>query len=1024
MLVPLKKIRLIVGSCGLLAGLFLGAVSLTSAADVVVNETLIPGTDFYGVDASSAVSPFVNNDNYSLIAAGDDSGSYDDVNFKAYGIFSSTAVEIENFGNINLTATGGTAISSTDFAVAGADAYGIYSDGIVTNSGNITLTSTGGISTAVTTSYAAAYTGGINATGSVTNSGAINMTATGGTASSDTDVYARAFAFAYGIDSDDTVTNSGNITLTSTGGTATSGTDAYTRAYAYGIHLIGAVNNSGDITLAATGGNATSDTDAAADAYAYGIDSDDTVTNSGNITLTSTGGIATADTDANAYAYAYGIYSDGFVNNNGVINVTATGGTATSNIDAYARAFAYAYGIDSDGFVNNNGAITMTATGGTATSGTEANARAYAYGIYPSGAVDNSGDITLTTTGGTATADLYAKTDTTAYGIYSNDTVTNSGDITLTSTGGISAAGTAAYASATTGGIYATGAVTNSGAITMTATGGTATSDTDTYAGAYAVAFGLQSSDNVTNTGDITATAIYGTGSDPYSSVFGEAHAAAVGIISSGGEVFNSGDITVTALAAGIYDTVAVGILLDGDGSLTNTGIIQAFGDTQAYEVAVMSGAITLVDNYNLNLDLDPTIGSLYVAGGATLGLNDAMLSVTSVGGTTRLNTEYKIFDTSDGGTVSGAFGGLIAPLNPGIVALYHDQSTLTSADDTVSLGFQPGASPQLEAVDLLRHAITLSADLVGQRLTTGFLQTRLAARAPRLYAAAHTLANDAGGQYSVAPASSFFFSPYYASIDKDASPVGYDADLVGFMTGLEHQAGSNLYGFHLGYSHAGLDFTGNGYNGNEEDQELLSAGMHLMGSRGHWTWRGQMSGFYGWHDYEGLTGVNLEQRENADYNSYGVNTTLLGGYLLPIGKQMLLPEAGIQYLWLHRDSFTTDAADPGWDVRNSSLDEHQVSVLASLRWLTRLQVGEVEVTPSLAAGVRCLLTDDELDVHQSMSGSGPVSVKTGQDDVSGTVSASVKFRKEQLSSELAYGGEFGDETTMHSAWLRFYYLF
>jgi hypothetical protein len=31
--------------------------------------------------------------------------------------------------------------------------------------------------------------------------------------------------------------------------------------------------------------------------------------------------------------------------------------------------------------------------------------------------------------------------------------------------------------------------------------------------------------------------------------------------------------------------------------------------------------------------------------------------------------------------------------------------------------------------------------------------------------------------------------------------------------------------------------------NPGQEDQELLSAGMHLMGSRNDWTWRGQLTG-------------------------------------------------------------------------------------------------------------------------------------------------------------------------------------
>ncbi|ABA88425.1 autotransporter domain outer membrane protein [Syntrophotalea carbinolica DSM 2380] len=868
-----EKMRMFLGVCGLLVGLLWGIVSPAAAADFVVNETLSPGEDFYGIDASLAVSPFINYDNYSLTVYGDGSGSFEDVSFNAYGIYSNSATEIQNFGNISITAMGGTATALAG-AAAGNEVYGIF------------------------------------AAAAVTNNGAINVTATGGTA------------------------------------TASSGADSNVEAY--GIYSLGPVTNGGALTVIATGGTA--------------IAGDD------------------ADTDT------FGIYSRDNVINSGAITVTTTGGTATD--DASIDADADGYGIRSYGTVTNDGSITVAAVGGT------------------------------------ATADTYAETESEAFGISSRGAVTNQGDITVTSTGGVStsAAADGAYASAYGFGIDTDNDITNSGTINVTATGGTANA---TSSEPYALAIGLNAAGDVTNTGDIITTATYGSGAGtaPFSDIFGEAHALAGGIVTDGGDVFNSGNITATATASDSLTSVAIGIVMDGSGSLTNTGIIRTNGASRAYEVAVMSGSVSLIDSYNLNLDADPSVGSLYVAGGATLVLNDAMLSVTSAGSAPQMNTEYRIFDTDDGGTVSGSFGGLTSALNPDVVVLYHDQSTTTSTDDTVSLGYSPGASPQLEAMDLLRHAVTLSSDLAGQRIALGFLKYQLTDRTPGPYADSLMVANDATGGYRLAPYN-VFFTPYYANIDKDASPAGYDADLVGFVTGIEHRAGSTLSGMYLGYTHAGLDFTGNGYSGDGEDQEVLSLGVQSMGNRGHWTWRGQLGGFYGWHDYEGLTGINLELRENADYNSYGAHTSLLGGYLIPVGTQIFLPEAGIEYLWLHSDSFTTDADDSGWDVHSSAMDEHQVRALASLRWLTRMQIGEVEMAPSLMAGVRCLLTDSDLSVNQSVAGSGPVTVKTEQDDVAGTVSASVRFSKEQLSSELSYGGEFGDETTSHSAWLRFYFAF
>ncbi|HPA14851.1 MAG TPA: autotransporter outer membrane beta-barrel domain-containing protein [Desulfobacterales bacterium] len=641
------------------------------------------------------------------------------------------------------------------------------------------------------------------------------------------------------------------------------------------------------------------------------------------------------------------------------------------------------YGIDassaSSPFVNSDN-YSLTAAGDD--SGSYANVSFQAYGIYTSAAgpgIENLGDITVTAHGGTGTTIAPAN----ALGIYSDsgDPVINSGDITATAIGGTAA--TAATASAS---------------------------------GIYMDSFGT-----VNNTGDITATAIGGTAATT-------ASASAYGIyLDSGGTVTNSGNITVTAIGgtAATASSSAYGIYLGGDSTLTSTGVIRTFADS-AYEVRVASGTTTLKDRYNLNLDGDPGTGSIYVAAGAGLDLNDSDLTLSSVGESFRWNTEYQIFDNN--GTITGNFD-TVSALNPNVAVTYHDQSTATGADDTVSIAYRPIASPFLEGFDLLRRSVTMTGGMVDDRLSTYFFHPDLAAGNPtksRLYAEAGNVATD--GSWNTAPnafSNGFFLTPYYADIDKDTSPAGYESDAIGFVTGYERRNDNHLYGFHLGIGHNELDFTGNGFSGNKEDQDVLTAGVHAMGSLYNWTWRGQVTGFYGWHDYEGLTGVGLQMHESADYESSGTSSNLMGGYLFKLGSHRLLPEAGLNHLWLRRDSFTTDADDANWDANCSSLDEHQLTAVASLRWLTRIRTGGVLMTPSVAAGVRYLLTGDEIDAHQSVAGSAPITVKSDQDDLTGTASASLLFSmKSNLSMELAYNGEYGDETTAHSAWLRFHYLF
>lgn len=975
------------GACGLLVGLLMGEGTLALSADIVKNETVIPGDFFYGMDVSSAAFPFVNNDNFFLTASGDVTGTFEDVDFDADGIYSSAVGAIENFGNISLLGTGGTAVSSDADAIASLFIKGISSQGPVTNYGTLDIAVNGGIASAFDWADTWAYVWGIDAAGAVDNSGTITVASQGGTATAAS--WAFDEVYAWGIDTAGAVDNSGTIAVSSQGGTATAADWAYAVAEAWGIDAAGTVDNSGAITVSSQGGDSSSEAgDADSYAYAYGIDAGGDVANSGAINVTSQAGTATAADWAYAEAYACGIDSEGTVDNSGAITVSSQGGNASS-VSSYADSYAEAYGLDAVGDVTNSGVITVSATGGTgiSTSGSNSWVYAEALGIVSAGAVTNEASVRVTAQGGFISEEGDSEAYATGYGIKADSNIVNTGSIDVSAIGGTSVS--------------------------------TAYSSTP-----YALAIGLQA-DNIINTGDITVTATYGTGTgtDLFSSPVGEVHAGAGGIVSNGGVVSNSGNIVVAANAADLYDTAAIGIVFLNDGTLTNTGIIRASAD-RAYEVGVMSGTLTLGEAYNINLDGDPTVGSLFVNDGAILDLNGTALSVTAFGDDFSLNTEYRIFETEGGtGAVNGEFGEISA-LNPNVAVLYHDQATAGSVDDAISLSYQPKVSPRLEGASLLRHSLKLASDLVGQQLVTSFLQTRAASTVPKLYAVAETVVNDAGWYSGPAYSGNFFFIPYYANVDKDSDPAGHEADMVGFVSGLERQNKGNRYGFHLGFNHAAIDFTGHGFSHNQENQELVSAGVHLMGSRNHWTWRGQLSGFYGWHDYDGLTGPGLEISEDADYNSYGMRATLLAGRMFKKGDQILLPEIGMEYLWLHGESFTTDADNPDWDMHSDSLDEHQADAVISLHWLTRLQRGNMEITPSLAAGLRYLLTDDELDVHQSVVGSGPVAVKSEQDDIAGTVSASVRLGKNNLATELAYAGEFGDDTSLHTAWVRFHCLF
>ncbi|GAU08431.1 autotransporter domain-containing protein [Desulfoplanes formicivorans] len=145
---------------------------------------------------------------------------------------------------------------------------------------------------------------------------------------------------------------------------------------------------------------------------------------------------------------------------------------------------------------------------------------------------------------------------------------------------------------------------------------------------------------------------------------------------------------------------------------------------------------------------------------------------------------------------------------------------------------------------------------------------------------------------------------------------------------------------------------------------------------------------------------------------------------MFALGEHRILPQVGCNYLWLSRESYTTDADNDAWDMHASSLDEHQVYWVATLGWLTSTQVGRVEVTPSVAAGVRYLLTDDDMDVDLSVPGAAPVTVTSEQDDLTATLSATVAFTQDDFSLEMTYAGEYNDDTTAHTGLIRASFMF
>lgn len=1010
----------------------------------------------YGIFAPSLNSGAITVDAAGGVVDINDLDVPADASSNAYGLYR-TLGSISNRGRIRVTALGGTAVSGstdgTENTDASARAYGLFAeDGGIRNYADVTIIATGGSATGTAPNsqhevFASAWAHGlaldediayVSTDRRIDNIGDLAITALGGDAQGSSDEV-NATARAYGVEAPDApVINCGQIAAAATGGTALSTSNAgepgaYANALAYGIDSDdGDVDNSGVITAHATGGTAMGQGIAVgfATAETTGIHSSGgtwemEVRNTGAITVEAVGGAASSTSrDAQAYAIAQGFLTPyANVDNAAAISVTARGGTASAA--RYTDAWSTAYGmyVENAG-VNNTGSVTVTSIGGTATTTspapytTLADASVYTRGIAAEYMLNNTADVTVAMAGGTATGYYSAHANAFGYGLRTFGTLTNSGNVLVTAAGGTATGGTDTDSSAAaTVDVEGLSSVSqnNTGTVTVIATGGTARADDVADASVRAV--GIAGSPLI-NTGAVSVTATAGItdGTRNRGDVF------AVGI-SAGGDVSNSGAITVAATAAEGSTSQAYGIRVNSPGNLTNTGIIRATGDT-AYELSVASGTTTLVDTYNVTLDGDPAQASLGVADGATLALNDATLTVTAIAGETLWDTEYRLFETAGTGVIDGNFAEVQA-VNPNTTATYYDQGTVGSVDDSVSLAYTPGASSALAAAAVEKQAISQAAEVVNHHMTSVLLQNILSPSPSSLLADAGSTAESLALLETAADKSAgVFVEPYYSRIDKDANPLGYDAGLWGFSAGYERFLGNTLLGLHLGYGQSDIDYTGAGYSGNSEDQDVVTGGFSGLTRWDPWILRYGLTGFYGSHEYQGLTGFALEEQETASYDSYGAAATVMAGRIFRRGSHVLLPEAGLNWLWAHRQRYTTEATDPAWDATYSAMSDHDLQAAAALRWLSSFLYDDVRVTPSASLGIRHLLTDAETSAWQSVTGAAPVLVRSEQDRTAMTLSGSVTLTRTQHALSLAYDGEYSPDAQRHNIWLRFSWLF
>lgn len=720
----------------------------------------------------------------------------------------------------------------------------------------------------------------------------------------------------------------------------------------------------------------------------YGISTGAALTNQAAIDVNGIGGNAYSDgSPTYAIVDSHGIY--GFLNrgaeiaNSGNITVAARGGNAQADGFA-AQAYAVAYGISTDEIITNTGAINVFAWGGTATASnnTSADAQGVAYGLYTSANIINDGPITVSATGGTALS---------------------------------SGATPSAHAHASAFGLYADEGVENTAELTVLATGGTADGTTNTTASASAQGIHSYSGD-VINSGDLVVTALGGTVLSG-----GIAAATAYGIVNNG-NVYNSGDITVTAQTFGPLVSSAYGIYLGGDVSdLTNTGTIRVFADSP-YELYVGYGTTRIVNTYNVTLDGDPAQASIFVGDDATLNLNNALLTVTDVPsgqGATQLGVEYQLFEVAANGSVTGNFSS-VAAVNPDLTAHYYTLGTPSAADDRVSLSYQPQHAETLASTTVQRRMVGMAPYAINQHMTSDLMYDMLAPDELDDPTEDDAAGDTTQGLTACQRSGGAFLQPHYSYIKRDNDPLGYNAGMTGVSGGYSQCVNSSLLGLHVGYGKANIDYTGAGYSANTEDQGVVTSGFSGMTRWRPWLLRYGFSGFRGWHDYRGLTGLGLTESESASYDSYGGTGLVMVGRTFKHKKHVFLPEVGANWLWIHRESYTTEATDPAWDTTYSTLNEHDIWAQAALHWQSLYRYKKLQITPSASVALHQLLTDGESEIWQSIPGAARVQVQDEMDETAVALATSVVIRSRRTALTFAYDGEYSSDIEQHNFWMKF----
>jgi len=849
-------------------------------------------TEKIGVSIPPDVSTYTQND--TINNATDDSGG------PTYGIYVEYATDPLAL-TVNATVNSNAA-NSDGYSYA----YGVYSDSrplsnlVITENGNINANATG---TTGADAYGIDYLEVDYGTLSINNAGTISAKATVGNATGERSrVYADAEGIyeAYVEEGSLSFTNSGNVNAVAEAGSAV-GKYTFAGAGAYGIDYLEvdygtlSINNTGTINATATVRDATGE-----------------------------GSWVYADAEGIYEAYVY----EGSLSftNSGNINAVAEAGSAVGN---YTYAYAYAYGIDDLEVdygtlsINNAGTINATAKVGNAT-GEGSWVSAYAVGVYAEvdeeGAVDsfiNKGDIKVNVQAGSAIgnnsqveADYISGVE--IWGPVNN--FLNKGQIYVeASAGNALGANSTVYVGSVYGVSFEGGVnnFTNEGTIYVGASAGSASGDNSTVGieGILGVFADYVNSGSLVNKGLIQISVKGGSGSE-ISKVAGSVLEEA-----SDTTISNEGTIYVNVNASdakSVHDIAGIVVSDSSNVTISNPGTIwlSVFGPKpeNVRTLRIENSTVTLDKSFSIvfgSPGIDPSTNStenlslrpIYVDSESTLNLNNSDLIARIDSRNLKFNTKYYLIENE--GTVNGEWGSLVRGYaNPEVTVDWAGEDY--GENSAVIFGYVPGNRSMISAMGYTASQIIASSMVNMVRLDPTLIP--------------------------VSYKKGLFFLPLYTRVN--ANDLGFDANAYGFMLGFEGKLskdlGATVYG---GYSRVNLDYDVRGPK--DEDQDLYVVGFSLNYAPKPYFVRFMANYHWADHEYKGLTGANYELEEKADYNSWGIDTELTGGYIFRSRNFFIGPEIGLGYTYYRADDFHTKVSSaPQW---NRYYDTEKVDFLKGI---------------------------------------------------------------------------------------------